>query len=148
MADIRHRVGITAPIAGVIEALTTTEGIAGWWTRTVDGDAAEGGRLRFFFGQPEPSAEMDVTIADPAGHVRWQVVAGPDEWVGTYVDFACQQSGDETVVLFTHGDWRDEAEFMHHCSTKWGQFLVGMKAGFEGGKSIAFPDDPPISSWG
>ena len=36
---------------------------------------------------------------------------------------------------------------MAHCSTKWGYFLLEMKAGLEGGKAHAFPDDLKISSW-
>jgi uncharacterized protein YndB with AHSA1/START domain len=46
MADIRHRVGIAAPPARVYEALTTTEGLSGWWTRIVEGDPTHGGTLR------------------------------------------------------------------------------------------------------
>ena len=58
------------------------------------------------------------------------------------------ESGGETVLLFTHADWREPAEFMHHCSTKWGYFLLGMKAGLEGGSATPYPGDMAISSWG
>ena len=37
---------------------------------------------------------------------------------------------------------------MGHCSTKWAYFLLGLKAGLEGGKATPWPDDMPISSWG
>ena len=33
MADIIHRVGIKAPISKVYAALSTVEGVAGWWTK-------------------------------------------------------------------------------------------------------------------
>jgi uncharacterized protein YndB with AHSA1/START domain len=72
MADIRHRVGIAAPPARVYEALTTTEGLSGWWTRIVEGDPTPGGTLRFFFGQPAPSAVMEVTESVPGGRVEWR----------------------------------------------------------------------------
>ena len=40
------------------------------------------------------------------------------------------KDGDgETVVLFTHADWREPVEFMHHCSTKWATFLIGLRNG-------------------
>ena len=42
MADIRHRVGITAPKAQVYEALATVEGLSGWWTGTPPGTARSG----------------------------------------------------------------------------------------------------------
>jgi uncharacterized protein YndB with AHSA1/START domain len=147
MADIRHRVGIAAPQARVYEQLATTEGLSEWWTRTVAGDPNVGGKLRFYFGQPEPSAVIEV--ADLANdHVAWQCVEGPDEWVGTNLTFDLKSSGDETVVLFTHADWREPVEFMHHCSTKWGYFLLGLKAGLEDGKATPYPDDQHIDSWG
>ena len=45
MAAIRHRVGIAAPQTRVYEALATKEGIAGWWSRDVEGDLHAGGTL-------------------------------------------------------------------------------------------------------
>ncbi len=148
MADIRHRVGIAAPQGRAFETLTTTEGLARWWTSRVDGDPSPGGMLRFFFGQPEPSAVMKVVDATPERPVHWTCVEGPDEWVGTNISFDLQQSGDETVVLFRHSDWREPVDFMHHCSTKWAIFLMSMKASLEGDEGTPFPDDIPISSWG
>jgi uncharacterized protein YndB with AHSA1/START domain len=47
MADIRHRVGIGAPAATVYQAVATKDGLAGWWTRDVRGEAREGGELPF-----------------------------------------------------------------------------------------------------
>ena len=148
MADIRHRIGIAAPKERVYEALSTTEGLSGWWTRTVDGDPSVGGKLRFFFGGAEPGAVMEVAGLTPNKHVGWRCVEGPEEWVGTNLTYDLASSADETVVLFTHGDWREPVEFMHHCSTKWAYFLLGLKASFEGAEATAFPDDAKISNWG
>ena len=47
-----------------------------------------------------------------------------------------------------HADWREPAEFMHHCSTKWAYFLLGLKAGLEGGSATPYPGDMAISTWG
>ena len=54
MPDIRHRVGITAPAGRVYQALATKEGLSGWWTRDVRGEDKMGGKLEFYFGDPEP----------------------------------------------------------------------------------------------
>ena len=59
-----------------------------------------------------------------------------------------ESSGDETVLRFAHAGWREPVEFMGHCSTKWALFLLGLKAGLEGGKATPFPDEVKISSWG
>ncbi len=147
MVDIRHRVGIAAPAAEVHEALTTIEGLAGFWSRDADGDPQLGGKLRFYFGNPEPRAVMEVVGLTPT-HVEWRCVDGPDEWVDTNLTFDLHTSEGETIVRFTHADWREPVEFMEHCSTKWGYFLLGLKGWLEGGESVAYPADLKISSWG
>ena len=78
----------------------------------------------------------------------WRCVQGPDEWVGTTLTFDLSSAGDETAVLFRHGDWREPIVFMYHCSTKWAYHLLGLKAGLEGGTATPYPDDEKISSWG
>lgn len=148
MADIRHRVGINAPINQVFDRLGTTEGLATWWTSDVTGEATEGGELDFRFGRPDPWVIMKVTDHVAPTLVRWRCILGPDEWLDTTITFELRENGDETTLVFTHGEWREPVEFLHHCSTKWGYFLLGLKDGFEGGKSMPWPDDAPMSTWG
>jgi uncharacterized protein YndB with AHSA1/START domain len=146
MAEIRHRVGIQARQEAVYRALATSEGLASWWTTAVEGQSEPGSELRFFFGDSKPGAVMRVVAQEP-GRVAWRCVQGPDEWLGTEVSFDLKASDGETVVLFGHNGWREPTEFLAHCSTKWGQFLLGLKAGLEGGKAVPYPDNPPASSW-
>jgi uncharacterized protein YndB with AHSA1/START domain len=148
MADIHHRVGIEAPKERVYEKLATTDGLAGWWTHDVKGDPSAGGTLSFYFGSPEPAAVMEVVDATPADRVTWRCVGGADEWVGTDFTFDLKNGDGETVLLFTHANWREPSEFMGHCSVKWAYFLIGLKAWLEGGAATPFPGELKISSWG
>ena len=91
---------------------------------------------------------MEVTDLVPGQRVGWRCVQGPDEWVGTTLTFDLSSAGDETAVLFRHGDWPEPIVFMYHCSTKWAYFLLSLKAGLEGGAATPYPDDEKISSWG
>ena len=142
MPDIRHRVAITAPIESVYEAVATPEGISRWWTRDgVRGESSEGSKLQFFFGQPDPAAVMEVTRLDPEGHVSWNCIEGADEWVGTRLTFDLTRNDDQTVVLFTHADWREPVEFMAHCSARWAYFLLSLKSLLETGRGTPFPED-------
>jgi len=75
------------------------------------------------------------------------VVAGPDEWIGTHVDWELSQADDYTVVLFKHEGWKEPVEFMHHCSTKWAIFMMSMKSLVETGKGSPDPDDVKIDNW-
>ncbi len=121
MVDILHKVGIksSSPDAAY-KALTTLEGLSGWWTNDTRGDGKVGGVIQFRFGAG--GIDMKVLELDPPGRVLWQVVDGPAEWIGTKVSFDLRQEGDWTIFLFKHQGWKEPVEFMHHCSTKWGVF--------------------------
>jgi hypothetical protein len=126
----------------------TRDGLAEFWTAQVEGDCEVGGRLRFFFGNPERAAVMEVVERSPDERVQWRCVEGPAEWVDTTVTFDLKDSDGETVLLFTHANWREPVEFMHHCATKWATFLIGLRSGLEGGAFTAFPGDTRVSgSW-
>jgi uncharacterized protein YndB with AHSA1/START domain len=145
MYDILHRVGIKAAPRDVYDALTTPKGLAGWWTTTTDGDSKVGGILQFRFGD-RGGFDMRVLDLVPARQVLWQVVDGPQDWIDTRVRFDLKQEDDYTIVLFKHEGWRKPSEFMHHCSTKWGTFLMSLKAMLETGRAAPFPNDVKIDN--
>lgn len=146
MVDILHRVGIesTAPDE-VYAALTTIDGLSGWWTEDTEGDTAAGGILRFRFDVG--GFDMKVLELVPDKRVLWEVTDGPEEWIGTTVSWDLEQEGEYTVVLFAHEGWREPVEFMHHCSTKWAIFLMSLKSLVETGKGAPAPHDVRISNW-
>ena len=147
MVDILHRVGArTATPAKVYEALTDVDALAGWWTADTTGSSEVGGRLEFRF-PPVGGFDMEVVESVPDKRVSWRVVDGPEEWVGTTIDWDLRQDGDWTIVLFAHRGWREPVEFMHHCSTKWATFLMSLKAFVETGSGAPAPDDVTISDW-
>ncbi|PJI91169.1 SRPBCC family protein [Luteimicrobium subarcticum] len=144
MVDILHRVGVTAAPEKVYAALTTVEGLAGWWTTDTSGD--EDGVLAFRFGEVG-GFDMRVLEKVPDERVRWEVTDGPDEWIGTTVTFELTQHDGWTIVLFEHAGWQEPVEFMHHCSTKWATFLLSLKQYVETGTGAPAPDDVRISDW-
>ena len=147
MPDILHRVGIKSRDTNrTYQALTTIEGLSGWWTNDTKGDTAVGGTLQFRFG---PAGGFDMTVLDlqPDRRVFWEVVDGPAEWIGTTIEFSLRQEEGYTIVLFKHAGWREPVEFMHHCSTKWATFLLSLKSLVEQGKGTPHPDDVMIDNW-
>ncbi|UGT43738.1 SRPBCC domain-containing protein [Nocardia yamanashiensis] len=146
MVDILHKVAIKAPAAEVYSALTTVEGLSGWWASDTRGKSDDlGGIIEFRFGPG--SVDMKVLELDPGKRVRWEVVDGPAEWLGTTVDFALDRTDDWTSVLFKHEGWKEPVEFMHHCSTKWAVYLVSLKSSVETGKGAPDPYDVKIDNW-
>jgi uncharacterized protein YndB with AHSA1/START domain len=146
MVDILHKIGIQSSPNDTYQALTTREGLSAWWTNSTQDESAVGGPLQFRFGD-RGGFDMKVLELQPAERVLWQVVDGPDEWIGTKISFDLKQDGDWTSVLFKHQGWKEPVEFMHHCSTKWGTFLVSLKSLLETGKGAPFPNDIKIDSW-
>jgi uncharacterized protein YndB with AHSA1/START domain len=144
MVDIRHRVGMTVAPEKVYTALTTTEGLAAWWTTDTTGDGD--GVLKFRFGSVG-GFDMKVVDLQPNRRVEWEVIDGPPEWVGTTVTFDLSQDGEWTIILFTHAGWREPVEFMNHCSTKWASFLLSLKSVVETGQGAPHPNDVAISNW-
>jgi uncharacterized protein YndB with AHSA1/START domain len=151
MVDILHRVGATAPLEKVYEAIATPEGVAGWWTKDTTGEGAVGSTLTTAFhddtGKHFGSFELEVTELDPAGTVDWLVTAGPDEWIGTHIRFDLKEEDGFTIVLFSHTGWKEPVEFMNHCSTKWATFLMSLKRFVETGTGEPSPHDVQISNW-
>lgn len=147
MPDILHKVAIKASPNAVYRALTTLDGLAGWWTSDTTGDPNVGGTILFRFGD-RGRIEMKVVELVPNRRVLWQVTGGPQDWIGSKVSFDLSQDGDHTAILFKHAGWAAPSEFMHACSTKWAMFLMSMKSLFESGKGAAYPNDVHIGSHG
>jgi uncharacterized protein YndB with AHSA1/START domain len=145
MVDILHRVGVSTPSPEkVYDALTTVEGLAGWWTNDTSGSAEVGGVLEFRF--PAGGFDMKVVEKHPPERLKWEVVDGPEEWVGTTIDWQLRQDGDQAIVLFKHQGWKAPVEFMHHCSTKWATYLMSLKSLVETGEGAPAPRDVHIAS--
>jgi len=146
MVDILHKVGVKAAPEAVYEALTARQGLAGWWTNDTqgDGDVVEG-VVEFRFD----AGGFDMVVLDlvPGKRVLWQVVDGPEEWIGTQVSWDLTLDGDYTEVLFKHVGWKEPVDFMHHCSTKWAVYLMSLKQLVETGRGAPSPHDVKIDSW-
>ncbi len=145
MVDILHKIGIKASSPdAVYKALTTLEGLSGWWTTDTHGESQVGGVILFRFGGG--GFDMKVLELDPGKRVLWQVVDGPQEWIGTKVSFDLEWKDGWTIILFKHAGWKEPVEFMHHCSTKWAVFLLSLKSLLETGKGAPWPNEIKLDS--
>jgi uncharacterized protein YndB with AHSA1/START domain len=151
MPDIIHRVGIRASLAKTYEALATIPGLSGWWTEDTSGESRVGGKIAFSFrratGEMVGTIYMDVMELSAPTRVRWQGVDDPPEWHKTDITFDLSEQDGMTIVLFGHRGWREESEFMAHCSTKWAIFLISLRDYLESGTGNPSPRDVTIGNW-
>ncbi|TGL41008.1 SRPBCC family protein [Leptospira perdikensis] len=152
MNGIYHKVGIRAESNAVINALTTKAGLANWWTNEVEGSftsgvSAVGESIQFGFGHGN-AFEMKVQESDPK-RVLCECVSGPEDWVGSHIDFQLNSGkapdgSKMTIIYFRHKDWKKESEFTAHCSMKWATFLLSLKSLVEVGVGRPAPGDIKI----
>ena len=151
MVDILHRIGIQASRPVVYAALSTIDGLSGWWTRHTRGVSQPGETIHFDFMSPNGERlggmEMQVLALVPDTQVRWRCVAGPEEWVDTELVFDLVQEGDYCIVRFGHLNWREAVEFTAHCSMKWATFLLSLSSLVETGTGRPAPNDLKIDNW-
>ena len=151
MTDIIHRIGIKAPLAQVYAALSTVEGVAGWWTQETTGESRLGGGMEVRFsshaGKEVGRMQFELAELEPTKAVRWHFTSGPPEWLGTDATFSLSVDGDTTIVLFGHKNWREPGEFMAHCSMKWATFLLSLRSLLETGTGQPAPGDLKIDNW-
>jgi len=146
MVDILHRVAVEHHGTDeVYRALTTIEGLRGWWTEDTTGDTGPGGEIAFRF--PDGGFDMRVLESEPGKRVLWEVVGGTPEWIGTRVHWDLHDDDGWAVLLFKHEGWAEPVEFMHHCSTKWAVFLLSLKALLEQGAGDPAPRDVKNDNW-
>ncbi|EMJ90103.1 toxin-antitoxin system, toxin component domain protein [Leptospira meyeri serovar Semaranga str. Veldrot Semarang 173] len=101
-----------------MKALTTKVGLSNWWTKEVDGDFSTGQSSRgesIFFGFGHGNAmEMKVQVINTK-RVLWECIAGPEDWIGSHIDFQwnigqAPDGGNMTIIYFRHQDWKRESQ--------------------------------------
>lgn len=151
MPNIIHRIGIKAPAAKVYKALSTIDGLAHWWTEETTGDEQVDGKIEFTFrtetGDIKGQMAMEITELNKDRNVRWRCIDGPPEWIGTDLTFDLSEQDGQIIIIFGHRNWKEEIEFMAHCSTKWAVFLLSLREYVETGKGKPSPRDLKIDNW-
>ena len=144
MNNIALKIGTSSEPEALFAALNTIDGLSTWWTRQTQGSTAVGDVITFRFG--EFRVDMKV-LSSTLDLVTWECLSGPEEWLGTHLEFRLERE-PETTLYFRHTGWAEECDFLHHCSTKWAVFLLSLKQALETGQGRPFPDDVHITNLG
>jgi hypothetical protein len=130
MADIKHMIQIAAEPRAVHPLVATAEGFSRWWAVDVTEDKARGNVELGFFNRATVYGLHPIQIAPPRqGH--WLCQSGK-EWSGTRLLFDIAEQKGQTLLRFTHADWRAETDYFVSCNTTWGELMFRLKAAAEG----------------
>ena len=143
MAKIKHRVGVNAPIDQVFAALTTSEGLAGWWASAAEVSMKIGGSVELTFNGLSVLKFKCKGIQENKA-VNIQCVEGPGPWQDSELLFELEQAVDQVFVTLTHrNDAASEEDFLYF-STKWTCYLLSLRDLIETGAGRPYPNDIKI----
>ena len=103
MPDIVMACNIDADAATVFRAISTTEGVQGWFTANADIGEGVGALHRLTFPEMPAPWELRVEAAESPRSLRLSVVAGTPQWEGTAMAYEIvDRPEDGTVLNFDH----------------------------------------------
>jgi uncharacterized protein YndB with AHSA1/START domain len=131
-------VTVSANAETIFEALTTSGGLASFWTSDSRAEPVVGSVARFGF--PSGSRlELRVDELDPARRVAWtflnDILRGP-HWTGTTVTWDLRHTdGGATEILFQQGTWPNDLPqtALAGLTYAWAQILRALKGYAETG---------------
>jgi uncharacterized protein YndB with AHSA1/START domain len=133
MASILHEINVSTSPEDVFQALSTSEGLGGWWTADSEAEPCEGGSARFGFNGGDVIIDMEIEVFEPGRELQWCCVGGPDEWLGTIVTFELTGSEDGgTALRLIHRRWDSTGGTFNQCDTTWARLMHVLKAHVEG----------------
>ena len=139
MADIAIQIDTAADPAATWTALTTTEGVAGWWTTRNQTSGTVGEVDRMWFPDAPMAWELRVDEAVPGKVLARHCVGGPPQWIGTDVRFGLEPAPQEgTRILLDHTGFAKVDEMFRIVTLGWAQMLLRLKQYLDSGRPAPF----------
>ena len=132
MPEIHHEIKIKADPEAVFAALTTVDGLKGWYAAEVEDRSGSWAfthtskdHLKFVF---------EVTESESPSRVGWRCSEGPNDAAGTTTTYLLSATGDgRTLVEFSHTQWPGSEGNFRKCNTNWAILLHHLKQYVETG---------------
>ncbi len=134
---ILHVLDINASIDKITNALTTIEGLQGWWTGDTSGSAIQGGTINFNFASVF-NPIMQVVPCEP-NKIQWECVGGEKDWKGDKFFFVIEPANGRTKLTFTQEYFNEITDEQYgRFNFNWGYYLNSLKQLCETGKGMPF----------
>jgi len=136
--SMEHEVWLNADQETVFEALTTEQGLDGWWGKALAAEPRVGAVVEFDHGLGHP-LRMEITDLVPNRSVSWKCVSRfsdptnpASEWFGQTFHFELMPRAEiellgatqnATVLRLRVEGWPAEPRWYAFCNSAWGQTL-------------------------
>jgi uncharacterized protein YndB with AHSA1/START domain len=136
MADLFHLIQVDGTTAdAAYTALTTQDGITGWWTSRAEVSADQ---LSMRFPDAPMTWDMNVVKADRPAQVDWKCFGGPPAWIGTHVTWAIEPTDAGVTVRLDHTGFAAVDDMFRIVTGGWAHLLTSLKAYLETGRRKPF----------
>jgi hypothetical protein len=115
--------------------LSTAEGLASWWTSTVEAEARVGAVARFGFNGGAVVFRMRIDDLAEDERVLWTCLGDFEEWTGTTLAWhiaSLSQEPVRSVLSLAHRGWASVDGYYAQCNTDWGRLMYYLKDAAEG----------------
>jgi uncharacterized protein YndB with AHSA1/START domain len=137
-----HAVEVETSDESIYEALSTSKGLASFWTPQAEAEPSVGSVSVFRFAGAPVDLKMRIDGLEPGKRVAWTCQGDFPHWQGTSVTWEMTPvgQGGGITVLFRHEGWAPDYPEMDyaHVNFVWGQVLGRLKAYCETGKAQPF----------
>jgi uncharacterized protein YndB with AHSA1/START domain len=134
-APLVHQVNVKATPDTIYRAVSTEQGLQGFWTSESNAESKVGSVATFGFGGPTQRMRVDELV--PGKRVKWTGLADFPNWGETTVswDLSPAENG-ETSVVFRHAAWPASVsqDDLGSINYTWGLIVERLKQYTESGK--------------
>jgi uncharacterized protein YndB with AHSA1/START domain len=139
MKVIHHVVYISASRPPVFAALTTTDGLSGWWSTQVKAASDVGGIVDFRFVD-DFNPDMEIVELRPPERLVWKCVGGHEPWADNTFRFELRKDDSGRTRL---GFWQNYATELDDdafgvYNYNWGYYLDSLRLLCETGTGKPF----------
>ncbi|MEU4096182.1 SRPBCC domain-containing protein [Streptomyces sp. NPDC026673] len=139
MADIALQIRIAADPEAVYRAVSTPEGVAGWFSTGAEIGEGVGALHRLSFPGAPMTWDFRIDDAVEGKRLAQTVVAGPPQWIGTEIVYALEAHPEGgTVVRFDHTGFAEIDDMFREVTMGWAGMFARLREYVETGTPVPY----------